>query len=200
MEFRDVVRRRRMVRRFEDRPIPEDALERILDAASRAPSAGFSQGQRVVVVTDPATRRRIGDLCQEGDPDYVAHWGRWISTCGVQLIPCVSEEVYHRRYREPDKVLPDGAEIPWPIPYWWMDIGCTVENILLAAVDEGLAAGFAGAEVEGMAGIRELLGIPVEYEIAGVIPVGFPLPDVKSPSLQRGKVPMEEFAPRERWS
>jgi nitroreductase len=199
MEFQEVVRRRRMVRRFEDRPVPEDALERILDAASRAPSAGFSQGQRVVVVTDAAARRRIGDFCQEGDPEYVEHWGRWISTCGAQLVPCVSEAVYHRRYQEPDKMDPGGTEIGWPIPYWWVDVGCTVENILLAAVDEGLGAGFSGAEEEGIAGIRALLGIPEEFVPVGVIPIGYPLPDVKSPSLKRGKVPMEDFARREHW-
>lgn len=197
MEFRDVVRNRHMVRRFEDRAIPADALERILDAASRAPSAGFSQGQRVVVVLDPASRRWIGELCGESDEDE--RWGRWISTCSVQLIPCVSEAVYHRRYREPDKTDESGAEIDWPIPYWWMDIGCTVENILLAAVDEGLGAGFAGTDADGWAAISAFLGIPDEYAPVGVIPIGYPLPDVKSPSLARGKVPMEEFARRERW-
>jgi nitroreductase len=197
MEFRDVIRRRRMVRRFEDRPIPADALERILDAASRAPSAGFSQGQRVVVVTDPVSRRRIGELCGESEEDV--RWGRWISTCAVQLIPCVSEAVYHRRYQEPDKTDESGAEIGWPIPYWWMDVGCTVENILLAAVDEGLGAGFAGTDADGWAAIKALLGIPDEYATVGVIPIGYPLTDVKSPSLARGKVPPEEFARRERW-
>ncbi len=198
MEFDEVIRRRRMVRRFEDRPIPAEALERILDAASHAPSAGFSQGQRVVVVTDGTARRRIGELCGETDEDDEP-WGRWVSTCGVQLLPCVSEEVYHRRYREADKVDEAGAEIDWPVPYWWMDIGCTVENILLAAVAEGLGAGFAGAERDGLAGIRELLGIPSEYVPVGVIPIGYPLRDQKSPSLARGKVPPTEFARRERW-
>lgn len=197
MDFASVVARRRMVRRFEDRPIPSEALDRILDAASRAPSAGFSQGQRVVVVTDPARRQRIGELCGESDEDE--RWGRWVSTCGAQLIPVVSEAIYHRRYQEPDKVDETGAEIDWPVPYWWMDIGCTVENILLAAVNEGLAAGFAGTDADGLAGIRELLGVPDAFALVGVIPVGFPLPDVKSPSLARGKVPMEEFARREHW-
>ena len=41
------------------------------------------------------------------------------------IVPCVSEEVYHRRYREPDKIRADGTEIDWPIPYWWVDIGAT---------------------------------------------------------------------------
>jgi FMN reductase [NAD(P)H] len=197
MEFGDVVRRRHMVRRFEDRPIPDDSLGRIIEAASRAPSAGFSQGQRVVVITEPGTRRRIGELCGESTEDEL--WGLWVSTCAVQLLPCVSEEVYRRRYREADKLDEDGNEYEWPIPYWWMDIGCTVENILLAAVAEGLGAGFTGADVEGLDAIRALLGIPDEYTPVGVMPVGYPLPDVKSPSLARGRVPLAEFAHLERW-
>ena len=52
--------------------------------------------------------------------------GRWISECAAQFVPCVSEEVYHRRYREPDKVDEDGREIDWPVRYWWVDIGATI--------------------------------------------------------------------------
>jgi nitroreductase len=196
MEFRDIVRQRRMRRRFEDRPVPEDALARIVDAASRAPSAGFSQGQRLVVVTERSSRQRLGEVCGE---DAYDGWGAWISTCGAQLVPCVSEEVYHRRYREADKTDESGTEIDWPVPYWWMDIGCTVENILLAAVDEGLGAGFAGTDRAGWTEIESFLGIPAEYMPVGVIPIGDALADVKSPSLDRGKVPLTEFAHRERW-
>ncbi len=68
---------------------------------------------------------------------------RWVSQCGAQFIPCISERLYHERYQQPDK-LEDGKELTWPVPYWWMDIGCTVMLIILAAIDEGLASGFAG--------------------------------------------------------
>ncbi len=56
----------------------------------------------------------------------------------------MSEEIYHSRYREPDKIQDDGTEIEWPVPYWWVDVGATAMLILLAAVNEGLAAGFLG--------------------------------------------------------
>jgi nitroreductase len=77
-----------------------------------------------------------------------------------------------------------------------MDIGCTVMLILLAAVNEGLAAGFAGGDFEG---IRTELGIPEDYAPVGVIPVGRPLPDKRSPSLKRGWRGVEEFAHWEAW-
>jgi nitroreductase len=196
MEFREVVRRRRMVRRFSDEAVDREVIERISAIAQHAPSAGFSQGQRLVVVTDPDVRRRLGVI--GGDDVYEEEgFGRWIGSAPVQFVPCVSEKVYRDRYAEPDKVNDDGSVIDWPIPYWWMDIGCTVENLLLAAVDEGLAAGFAGAEDPD--DIRSELGIPAEYAPVGIIPVGHPLPDKRSPSLKRGWVPTGEFLRWEGW-
>ena len=55
MEFREVVRRRRMIRRFEQRPVPSDVMDRILEVGRRAPSAGFSQGLELLVLDTPDT-------------------------------------------------------------------------------------------------------------------------------------------------
>jgi nitroreductase len=198
MEFEDVVQRRRMVRQFADEPLDRVLLERIARTAQRAPSAGFSQGQRLVVVTDPAVRLRLAILC--GEQDYSADgYGSWISQAPALFIPCVSEEIYHARYREADKASDDGDEINWPVPYWWMDVGCTVMLVLLAAVDAGLAAGFAGSDAEGYVEMRSILGIPAEFSPVGVIPVGRPLPDKRSPSLKRGWVPNPEFVRWNHW-
>ena len=147
MEFAQVVMKRRAVRRFEDGGVEREVIERIARLAQRTPSAGFSQGQRLVVVTDPARRREVARIC--GEELYEADFGPWISECAAQFIPCVSEAIYHRRYQEPDKVLEDGSEIDWPVPYWWVDIGATMQTIMLAAVDEGLGCGFVGPDIDG---------------------------------------------------
>jgi nitroreductase len=194
MDFLDVVMRRRAVRRFEDGGVEREVIEQIARLAQRTPSAGFSQGQRLVVVTDPERRREVARIC--GEEEYEADFVPWISECAAQFIPCVSEAIYHRRYQEPDKVLPDGTETEWPIPFWWVDVGATMQNIMLAAVNEGLGCGFVGPNV---APLRAFLGIPDEFTPIGVMPVGRPLPDVRSPSLKRGWVPFEQFAHWERW-
>ncbi|MGH7903901.1 MAG: nitroreductase family protein [Candidatus Dormibacteraceae bacterium] len=196
MDLQELLRRRRMVRRFVDEDLPADAIERIARAAQRAPSAGFSQGQRLVTVTDPALKREVAEAVGE-DGDGGA-FGRWVGRCGAQFIPCVSEELYHERYRQPDKLLPDGTEVSWPVPYWWMDVGCTVMLVLLAAIDEGLAGGFAGPG-RGLAPLRAVLGVPESFTPVGVIPVGHPLPDVCSPSLKRGRVAAEDFLRLNGW-
>ena len=198
MDFFDVVMKRRAVRRFEDGGVDRDVIERISRLAQRAPSAGFSQGQRLIVVTEPDRRREVARLC--GEEEYQdLDMGPWISECAAQFIPCVSEAVYHRRYQESDKLRDDGTEIDWPIPYWWVDVGATMQNVMLAAVNEGLGCGFVGTEATGWQQIRDLLGIPDEFTPIGVMPVGRPLPDVRSPSLKRGWLPFESFAHWESW-
>ena len=198
MEFVDVVMKRRAVRRFEEGGVERDVLERIARLAQRAPSAGFSQGQRLIVVTEPDRRREVARLL--GEEEYKdLGMGPWISECAAQFIPCVSEAIYHRRYQEPDKVEDDGSEIDWPIPYWWVDVGATMQNVMLAAVNEGLGCGFAGTDEAGWNAIRAYLAIPDEFMPIGVMPVGRPLPDVRSPSLKRGWVPFEAFARWEGW-
>jgi len=196
VEFVDVVMKRRAVRRFEEGGVPREAIEKIARLAQRTPSAGFSQGQRLVVVTDPERRREVARVCREDD--YVEMgFGPWISECAAQFVPCVSEEIYHRRYREPDKLDESGTEIDWPIPYWWVDVGATMQNVMLAAVNEGLGCGFVGTD--DIPALKRVLGLPDEFSPIGVMPVGIAVPDKRSPSLKRGWVPFEEFARWERW-
>ncbi|MCA9973947.1 MAG: nitroreductase family protein [Anaerolineales bacterium] len=196
MEFEALVKKRRMVRNFAPQPVDPAALDRVLDAARRGPSAGYTQGQDFVVVTDPETRLAVARLChQEG---YVAAgFDPFVSNAPVLVIPCTTENAYHRRYQEPDKVDDDGQEIEWPVPYWFMDVGCAVMLLLLAVVNEGLAAGFVGSH--RLPELKALLDIPAEVSPVGVIPIGHPAPDKRSPSLQRGRRPTREVVHRERW-
>jgi FMN reductase [NAD(P)H] len=198
MEFHDVVMKRRAVRRFEEGGVEREVIERIARLAQRTPSAGFSQGQRLIVVMDQPTRVEVARIF--GEEWYKDDFGPWVSECAAQFIPCISQAIYHRRYQEPDKLDEAGNEYAWPVPYWWVDIGATMQNIMLAAVDEGLGCGFIGpSEDDSFDELRGYLGIPDEFVAIGVMPVGKPLPDVRSPSLKRGWVPFEQFARWDRW-
>jgi nitroreductase len=196
MDFETVVQRRRMVRNFTDEPVDSAALERILAAGQRGPSAGYSQGQDFIVVTRQDLKDEIARICHEGE--YVkSGFDPFISKAPVLIIPTTNEMTYHRRYQQPDKVDKEGQEIEWPVPYWFMDVGCAVMLILLAAVNEGLAAGFAGGK--DLAAFRRLLNIPDEVTPVGVIPIGHPAPDKRSPSLKRGKRPVRDVVHYEGW-
>jgi FMN reductase [NAD(P)H] len=196
MEFAEVLARRRMVRNYADDPVDRAALERIAAAALRAPSAGNSQAIGVVVVTDESTRKAIATIADE--PDYVAAgFDPWISRAPGHIVISVSEKVYRDRYSEPDKLGPDGQEIDWPVPYWWVDAGASMMAVLLAAVDEGLAAGFLG--VHTVPDLSELLGIPDHFHPIGIVTVGHPAPDRRSASLDRIKKTPADVVFSNRW-
>jgi nitroreductase len=196
MEFRDVLSRRRMVRNYTDEPIEESSLHRVARAALRGPSAGYSQGVAVIVVTDPATRAAIAVVA--GEDEYVAAgFDPWISRAPAHVVIAVSEKVYRDRYSEPDKLDEDGNPIEWPIPYWWVDAGASLMAVLLAAVDEGLAAGFLG--VHSVPDLSAVLGIPEDFEPIGVVTVGYRAADRRSTSLSRGAKPDGMVLHRDRW-
>ena len=201
IEFKEILKQRRMVRSYEPTPIPRETLERIVGTVRRAPSAGFSQGQRLVVVTDPERRRAIAAAVAE--KQYVDQgFAPWISGAGALVVVCTREEDYHERYRQPDK-LDGGEEIEWPVPYWHADAGAAGMLILLAAIDEGLAAGVFGIPVDRMDRVRELLGLPDDVAIVEVITLGVGAEDTASDALSsrgtRPRRPLEELVRWERF-
>ena len=185
-----------MVRHFSSDPVSKDVLDRMLELAQHAPSAGFSQGSAYVVVVDTSLKIDLARL--QGEEDYKAGgFHGWISEAPVAIVACVSEKLYHDRYNEPDKLSGEGKEIEWPTPYWFFDIGAGCMIILLAAVDAGLAAAFTG--VSDVNGVKALLGIPSHFHPVGVISVGKGQKDVKSPSLKRGRRRSSDVVHCNRW-
>jgi nitroreductase len=191
-----------MVRNYATDPVNPEAIDRIMDAARRAPSAGNSQGMSFVVITDPERRAGIARLA--GEDEYVAQgFDPWISRAPVHVVVCVRAAAYHERYREPDKAPGDfgrpapGGVMEWPVPYWWVDAGSSLMLLLLATVDEGLAAGFLG--VHAVPDLKALLGIPDDVAPIGIVTLGHPAADRRSGSLARGRRPFDEVVHREAW-
>ena len=196
MEFSEAIKKRRMVRNYQSRPVCLEAVNRIVSAGLSAPSAGYSQGQSLIVITDRVGRTQIARLADE--PRYTARgFDPWLSSAPVHLVACVSADAYHRRYREEDKRGGRRSEAGWPVPYWWVDAGATLMAIFLAAVDEGLAAGFLGSHA--LPGLSALLDIPDGVTPVGVVTIGYAAPDRRSRSLDRGKRPRSEVAHSGRW-
>ena len=198
MEFTDVLKRRRMVRAYEPKAIPRETLERIVGTIRRAPSAGFSQGQRFIVVTDPDARKAIAEATGE---DFYVNQGfaPWISGAAALIVVCTREDDYHDRYRQPDKLV-EGNEIEWPVPYWYVDAGKAAMLVLLAAIDEGLAAGVFGINGEGQQQVRGLLGLPEEVALVEVITLGYAGRDAASDRLSsRGTRPRKSLDELVRW-
>ena len=201
MDFAELLARRRMVRHYAPEPVPREVLERIVRTVRRAPSGGYSQGQRLLVVTDAATRAAVADLA--GEPERLAQgFQPWVARAPVHLVVCTREDDYHERYRQPDK-LREGEEIAWPVPYWYVDAGAALMLLLLAAIDEGLAAGVFGVLSEQVEPLKWLLGIPDDVLFVGVVTVGRPAPDPRwsatSSRLTQRRKPLSDLVFWERW-
>jgi len=187
-----------MVRHYEPEPVPRETLERIVETVRRAPSGGYSQGQRLVVVTEQAARERIAELV--GEPARLAEgFEPWLSAAPAHVVVCAREEDYHERYRRPDK-LKDGEEIAWPAPFWFVDAGAALMLLLLAAADEGLGAGVYGVPVDAMAAFKDLLAIPDDVAVVAGVTIGRAAPDPRwSEVTSRRTRPRRPFSESIRW-
>ncbi|WP_326948841.1 MULTISPECIES: nitroreductase family protein [unclassified Amycolatopsis] len=167
MEFRDVIRKRRMVRSFTDEPLDDETVRRLLDVANRGPSAGFSQGYALLALRTEEERAEFW-LALGQDPAK----GNPVKRAPLIVVPLASKQAYLDRYTQADKNWTDRAEDRWAVPYWYIDTGFTALLTLLATVDAGLGAKFFGILPPVLDSFRERFGIPAEYTPVGAIAIG----------------------------
>ncbi|HEY6566539.1 MAG TPA: nitroreductase family protein [Actinomycetota bacterium] len=199
MEFRQVVRRRRMVRRFDQAPVPTEVMDRVLDAGRRAPSAGFSQGVDFVVLDTPESVADFWRITR--DPEF--GWEPEDIAVGptVIVLPIADHRRYIERYSQPDKIdfgMDEAAN--WPVKFWEIDAAMASMMMLLAAVDEGLGGWFFGI-THGERGLLDRLGVPEGLRPVGIIGFGVRAED-EEPSgswMSRRRRPFEDQVHRGGW-
>ncbi len=202
-----MVRRRRMVRRFDpDRPVDPATVDRMLEHATRSPSAGNSQGWAWLRLDRPSD---VDDFWAATSPDPRAS-NRWLDgmrTAPVVLVPLADEAAYRARYAESDKAGSEkaGSEkagtADWPVPYWYVDLGMASLLVLQTATDAGLGACFFGVPGPRWPDLREAFGVPESLVPVGAIAVGHRVAgDAGAPgSAGRGRRPVAEVVHRGRW-
>lgn len=186
-----------MHRRYDpNRPVPREKIERILENAIRAPSAGFSQGWAFLVLTTPEERELFwtatnppGQAEATGSPQ--------LHDAPVIIVPMANKQAYLDRYAEPDKGFPPNYEERWRVPHWYVDTAYATMLMLLTVVDEDLGALFFSIRDEKP--FREAFGVPEGYDPIGAITVGYPAPDAPSPSLNRGRRGIDEVVHWGKW-
>ncbi len=197
MEFQDVLRKRKMVRSFEDRPVPAETVERLLANARKAPSAGFSQPWSFLVFDGKDEVEKfwsVVDTERQG-------WKGWpdIWNAPLMIVCCSNKDVVLERYALPDKGWTDRSESHWPVPYWDIDTSMAAMNILLTAVDLGLGALFFG--IFRMKEFKAAFGVPDRVTAIGAIALGWPKAgDRPSPSIKTvGRRPTPQLVHWGRW-
>jgi nitroreductase len=209
VEFDEVIRKRRMVREFTTEPVTPAMTERVLAAANRAPSAGFSQGYALLVLDEPAQLAPFWDLAlaaDEGENDNVDGAAARPSFPGLTnaplvIVPLSCKDIYLDRYARQDKGWTDRDESRWPVPYWDIDTGFMALLMLLAAVDEGLGALFFGIMPAQIPRFRELFGVPDAYQPIGAVAIGHPDPaaDHRGSSRVIRRRNLDQLVHRGRW-
>jgi nitroreductase len=214
MELSDAVRRRKMVRTFSGSPVPAEVLDRVLELACSAPSAGNTGGWDAVVLAGP--QETAAFWAATTTADWRTRSRRWpgLSRAPVVVALFVHPDAYRARYAEPDKWASGlgGAGKPsggggegatdrdaWPVPYWFVDGGFAAMVMLLCATDSGLGACFLG-NFRGERALCAALGVPDDRRYVGAVVMGEPAgADPPSPSLARGKRQSSEVVHRGRW-
>ncbi|HSP08992.1 MAG TPA: nitroreductase family protein [Candidatus Dormibacteraeota bacterium] len=173
MEFRELVLKRRMVRKFDPRPISRELLMHVLEVARHAPSAGFSQGFDFIVLDRPSQVEWFIKTTEH--PKFPNEHAEFEHPPACIVIPISNQPAYLERYSLPDKERfgLQQAEA-WPVPWWDVDTGMAIMLILLAAIEEGLGGWLWGIFWGEQDVLREL-GVPEGCRPVGVIGLGYPL-------------------------
>lgn len=199
MELSEAFRRRRMVRSYDAaRPVSSEAVEELLSAALRAPSAGHTQGVSFLLLQGETETEAYWSVTSgPGEPD---RWLQGMRRAPVLVLVWTSAQAYLDRYAQPDKGWSDRDAARWSAPYWYVDAGMASMAALLSAVDAELGACFFGIPAERIAAVREMFGVPEDLLSVGVISVGYP--DSRGPgrSSKGRRRPREERLHRGRWS
>jgi nitroreductase len=152
LELFEAISLRRSVRAFTDEDVGEEDVEKLVEAARWAPSAGNIQPWSFVVVRDVKIKR---GLCE------AALNQSFIMEAPVVVVVCADWERSSQHYGS------RGINL-----YCIQDTAAAVENMLLAAVALGLGACWVGAFNEDM--VRVVLGVPKELRPVAIVPVGRP--------------------------
>jgi nitroreductase len=170
MTVQEAIQLRFSVRAYQDQPVEEDKLLRVMEAARLAPSAGNRQEWRFVLVQDPETRQALAEA---------ANGQAFVGQAPVVVVACA----------EGDPHVMTCGQLCYPI-----DVAIALEHLALQATAEGLGTCWIGAFQEDE--VRKLLGIPAHVRVVELMPLGYPA--AQAPTKRR--LTMEEIVKREKWS
>ena len=164
-----------MTRHFSAEAVEAEQLLEILELARRAPSAGNTQAVEFLVLNQPEDVSRYWATTMEPDKQKTFAWPSLL--CAPVLVLVLTRPgAYLGRYSEEDKAKSGRwqSEDRWPVPYWWVDSGAVIENLLLLATDVKLGACLFGP-FDYEPDLRETFAIPSDRRIVASIALGHPL-------------------------
>lgn len=187
-----------MCRSFLERPVDPTALDRALALATRAPSAGNTQGWAFVVLEGQETAKFWE---HEAESSWLAHPSHpGLLNAPVIVLPLASKLSYLERYSEPDKANVGAQRVAeWAVPYWLVDTAFATMLLLLGLTEEGLGTLFFALQRPAKP-LLQALGVPEGWEPLGAVAVGWPSTDDRpSTSASRPRRPVAQVVHRGHW-
>lgn len=172
MDFYEVIKKRRSVRKYKPDPISDDVLKRILEAGRIAPSAKNIQPWKFIVIKDPENKKRIAEACRGQ---------HWMADADVIVCGCALEKIAWGR-------------MGGYMSSFAVDLAIAMDHIILAAANEGLGTCWIGAFEEKK--VKELLNIPEDVRVVALTPIGYPAEEPKD----RGRKDFKEIFVYEKYS
>lgn len=161
MEFQDVIRKRRSVRHYIDRAVPEEMVFKLLDAARWAPTGGNLQPWEFILVRNQENRERLVDATFLGYMTKTGKPQKWILEAPLIIAVCANAKAVIARYGYGELGRTNVL----------MDVAAAIENLLLAAVDLGLSACWiSGFDHEK---VVRILKVPESVKTLALVPVGY---------------------------
>lgn len=180
MEFMDLVLKRRSIRKYKADSVPEEKLKYVLETARIAPSWGNRQCWRYIIVTDEPLRKKIIERAPpphaEGRPIRPRDWA---AQAPIIIVGCADPT------KSGDK---EGK------PYYLLDMGISMEHLILAAAEQGLGTCWIGGGFDETV-VKEALGIPKGIRVVALTPLGYP-DEVTEPKPRKT---IEEITSRNHW-
>ncbi|KPK72498.1 nitroreductase [candidate division WOR_3 bacterium SM23_60] len=171
MEFYEVLKQRKSIRKYKPDPVSDDILNRILEAGRGAPSAKNIQPWHFIVVRNQKTKEQLIDACRGQ---------RFIAQADVILCGCSSEKIAWGRM--------GGYMSAFAI-----DLTIAFEHMILAAANEGLATCWIGAFEEKK--VKKILNVPDDVRVVALTPIGYAAEEAKD----RGRKPLAEIVSYEKY-
>ncbi len=190
-----------MVRSFQSQRVPREVIDAVMSSVAHAPSAGFTQGNEFLVLTE---EQAVADFYRiTDDPDWPMTETDRAVLAPVVVIPLANQDAYIARNSQPDKIafgLDDASQ--WPVPFWDIDCGMASMLILLAAIDAGLGSWFCGI-FHGEQELLDHFGVPASFRPRGLIFLGFATDtDAMTPpaeSYASRRRPIEDVVHHDHW-
>jgi nitroreductase len=176
----EALRDRRSVRKYAARPVPEELLQQVLEAARCAPSWANTQCWRFVVVRDASTRRALSETLPTNNPARHA-----LADAPIVLAACAEKAVSGFHKGQATTTLGD----------WLMfDLALALGQLTLAAHALGLGTVHVGLLDHARA--AALLGLPANVQLVELLPLGYP----EQPGKPVPRKPLAELVHAERWT